>query len=407
MTEPDSPTPNEAPGELAALLAQYAGPEELLEAALQVRQAGYRRWDTHSPFPVHGIDRAMGIRPTILPWLVFAGGLTGGLVALGLQWWTNTIDYPLLTSGKPLFSLPANIPIIFELVILFAALTTFFGVMALNGLPQFWHPTFDSRRFARFSSDGFFLSIEARDPKFNPQVTRELLEATGAAAIDLCYAPARGREIPAAVWWGLATVACLALLPPLGTAWYRLGPKAQPRIHPIQDMDFQPKYKAQAPSGLFADGRAARPPVAGTVAREQLEADRALYQGKVDDQWVTEYPIPVDLPTMLRGQERFNVYCAPCHGLVGEGEGMVAQRAAQRAEPSWVPPLSIHADAVRQQPLGQLFHTITNGIRTMPAYGPQIPAEDRWAILLYVQALQRSQHTTLEDVPAELRSKLR
>lgn len=407
MAETEPNTPNTPGREIAALVAQYASPEELVEAATQVREAGYRAWDTHSPFPVHGIDRAMGIRPTILPWLVLGGGLAGCVVALGLQWWTNAVDYPFLISGKPLFSLPANIPVTFELIVLFAALTAFFGTLALNQLPQFWHPTFESSRFARATTDGFFLSIEARDPKFALEATQQLLETTGATAIDVCYTPTSGREIPRAIYWGLATLALLALLPPLGVAWYRSGTKALPRIHPIQDMDFQPKYKAQATSPLFADGRAARLPVAGTVAFDQLEANAALYTGKQGEQWVSEFPIAVDTATMKRGQERFNIYCAPCHGLTGEGDGVTAQRAIRRAEPSWVPPLSVHVDSVRQQPIGQLFNTITNGVRTMPAYASQIAAEDRWAIILYIQALQRSQHTTLEDVPADMRSKLR
>jgi hypothetical protein len=132
-------TPPAAPT-LAGIVAEYPGPDELLAAARQVRLAGYRRWDTHSPFPVHGMERAMGMRPTILPWLVLGAGLTGLAVALVLQLWTNGVNYPINVSGKPFFALPANIPVAFELIVLFSALTAFGGTLALNNLPQFWHP---------------------------------------------------------------------------------------------------------------------------------------------------------------------------------------------------------------------------------------------------------------------------
>ncbi len=407
MTETAPTNPNEPSEAIAALVAQYAGPDELLEAAAQVRDAGYRDWDTHSPFPVHGMDRAMGIRPTILPWLVLGAGMTGAIAAIGLQWWTNAIDFPYLISGKPLFSLPADIPVTFEVIVLFAALTTFFGSLALNRLPEFWHPTLENARFGQMTTDGFFLSIGARDPKFDREATMRLLVEAGAVAVEVCPEPVKGRKIPRGIYWVVATFTVLALLPPLSIAWYRSGPKRSPRLHPIMDMDKQPKYKTQTTSPLFTDGRADRPPVPGTVAQGDLDADTALYLGKVGEEWVSEFPIAVDMYAMQRGQERFGVYCAPCHGLAGDGNGMVAARAAERGEANWVPPLSIEAESVRQQPIGQIFNTITNGIRTMPAYGSQIPVEDRWDIVLYVKALQRSQQTTLDDVPADLQDKLR
>ncbi len=111
----------------------------------KTRAAGYKVWDVHSPFPIHGIDAVIGIRPTILPWLVLCGGLTGLCTGLGLQWFCNAYDYQLLVSGKPYFSLPANIPIIFECTVLFSALTTVFGMLGLNRLPLLYNPLFKSR----------------------------------------------------------------------------------------------------------------------------------------------------------------------------------------------------------------------------------------------------------------------
>ncbi len=174
-----------APAPTYGVLAEFDTVAALLAAARGVRDAGYRRWDAHSPFPVHGLDRAMGVRPTLLPWLVLGGGLAGAGGSLLLQWWTNAIDYPYVISGKPFFSLPANIPVIFESTVLLAALTAFFGMLALNRLPELYHPVFKSDRFRRVTSDRFFIVIEAADPRFDPQRTPALLRSLGATAVEV------------------------------------------------------------------------------------------------------------------------------------------------------------------------------------------------------------------------------
>ncbi len=414
MTE-TKPTTDGAgsPPILAGLLAEFDGPEALLAAAEKVRDAGYRRWDAHSPYPIHGIERAMGIRPTVLPWLVLGAGVGGAAVALLMQWWMNAVDYPLVISGKPLFSLPANIPIAFELIVLCSAFAAFGGALALSRLPQFWHPVFSAERFRRATTDGFFLSIEAADPQFDPAGTGQLLASLGATAVEACHEPDAGRNVPRALFAALAAALLLAVLPPLWIARARSVTSNEPRIHLIQDMDFQPRYQAQAEGPFFDDRRAMRPSVAGTIAVGQLDADDHLHRGRVGGTWATAFPIPVAREAMEQGRQRFNIYCAPCHGLAGEGDGMIARRAAQRIigeQPgfaTWVAPRSLHASAVVEQPVGQLFHTITNGLNTMPAYAAQIPVEDRWKIVLYERALQRSQKARLEDVPEAYRSQLK
>jgi len=414
MTE-TKPTTDDAgpPPPLAGLLAEFAGPEALVAAAEKVRDAGYRRWDAHSPYPVHGIERAMGIRPTLLPWLVLGAGVAGAAVALLLQWWTNAVDYPVISSAKPLFSLPANIPIAFELIVLFSAFAAFGGALVLSRLPQFWHPVFSAERFRRATTDAFFLSIEATDPQFDLAGTGQLLASLGATAVEACHEPAAGRKVPRALYVALAVAALLAVLPPLWIARARATTSEKPRIHPIQDMDFQPRYQSQAASPLFADGRAMRPNVAGAIAVGQLDADDHFYRGQLGGKWATTFPIPVTREAVERGRQRFNVYCAPCHGLAAEGDGMIARRAAERItgeQPgfaTWVAPRSLHTPAVVEQPVGQVFNTITNGLNTMPAYAAQIPVEDRWKIVLYERALQRSQKARLEDVPEAYRSQLK
>ncbi len=196
-------------------------------------------------------------------------------------------------------------------------------------------------------------------------------------------------------------------------AMARAVPSSRTRIHIIQDMDNQPKFRAQHANALFADGRAMRPPVAGTVARGRLEADDHYHRGIVNDAWATTFPpqVRVDLDLLYRGQGRFNIYCAPCHGYAGYGDGMVNERAMELVNlglngTTWVQPKSVHEQLIREQPVGQTFNTITNGVRNMSGYAAQIPTEDRWAIVAYVKALQRSQSADLNDLPPDQRTDL-
>lgn len=199
----------------------------------------------------------------------------------------------------------------------------------------------------------------------------------------------------------------LSLIPPLLIAKARVTKSSAPRVHFIPDMDDQPKFRAQSRNRLFADRRAMRPPVPGAVARDRLHADDAFYRGKVGDAWVATFPVPVTNSLIRRGQERFDIFCATCHGLAGAGDGPTAVRADRLQEGTWTPPASFHTDLVRERPVGHLFNAITYGIRNMPAYGPQIPEMDRWAIVAYVRALQRSQYATVNDVPADYRPTLK
>jgi hypothetical protein len=172
------------PVRLYGLLVEFDDPNTLVAACEMVRDTGFQKWDAHTPFPLHGMDEAMGIRGTRLPLIVLAGGICGCGLALLMQWWMNAVDYPFLISGKPYFGLPANIPITFELTVLVSALSTFFGMWGLNGMPRLYHPLFRSRNFRRTTSDRFFIVIEAADPKFDAQRTREFLSTLGGVSIE-------------------------------------------------------------------------------------------------------------------------------------------------------------------------------------------------------------------------------
>jgi hypothetical protein len=169
-------------------LAEFDSPAALYRAAERVREAGFEKWDAHSPFPVHGLERAMGLRRSMVPLVVLVLGLGGAAAGMGLQWWVATRAYPLVVSGKPFFSWPAFVPIMFECGVLGGAAGAVLGFLGLSRLPQPWHPLFDSPRFERVTDDRFFISIEAADPRFDRGETVRLLERAGATAVELVEA---------------------------------------------------------------------------------------------------------------------------------------------------------------------------------------------------------------------------
>lgn len=163
--------------DIYGLMAEFDQPEDLVAAAERTRETGYRGVDAYTPFPVHGLDEAIGIRRTRLPWVVLIGGILGGLTGYALQYWISAIDYPLNVGGRPYNSWPAFIPVIFELTVLFASFAAVLGMLGLNGLPQPYHPVFNVPRFELASRTHFFLVIEATDPKFDRAETKQFLES--------------------------------------------------------------------------------------------------------------------------------------------------------------------------------------------------------------------------------------
>ncbi|MBV9216071.1 MAG: DUF3341 domain-containing protein [Acidobacteria bacterium] len=164
---------------LHGIMAEFDTATELVDAARRVRDAGYVDTDAFSPFPLHEIDEALGIKRSVLPYLIFAGGITGLLSGLGLEWFVHVYDFPIIVGGRPHFSLPAFVPPMFELTILFAAFTAVFGMLFLNGLPSPYHPVFNIERFALATREKFFLLIESSDPQYDYAATRSFMESLG------------------------------------------------------------------------------------------------------------------------------------------------------------------------------------------------------------------------------------
>ncbi len=487
--EPAAPRPKTR---AVGLVAEFHDPHKLVDACDHARQAGYKKMDAYSPFPVHGIDPAIGIRRTRLPFFVLAVGLTGCLFALAMQYYTNKVDespifpgYRFLISGKPDFSLPANIPVTFEVIVLSSAFATFFGMWALNRLPRFANPLHRLPRFRRVTNDLFFLMIENDDPKFDAKRTRQQMEEWGADAVEVCEEDLTDQQLPKVIRMAGVVLLFFLLLPP-ALVFRAAGQTSRlPRLHVVPDMDWQDKVKTQTVSPnlgseddvdyLYSDLRAMRKPLPGTFARgdlilntefstgikvggengpvdsgtgnpvagdtPQLKPDNSgevfastaasQQEGQttpsttasnqdpqtqdtqpptaannanqadggavavVEPDWVDKFPegVEVSLATLNRGQARFEIYCSVCHGYDGNGGGLVNQRALAlnvTGKAAWTAAKSLHDPTVKVQPVGRIFDTISNGRGTMGPYHSQIPVADRWAITMYVKALQET-----------------
>ena len=437
------------------VVAEYTSVDTLLDACRRVRDAGYTRTDAFAPFPIHGIDKALGIRPTGLPWIALVAGLTGTAIAFAMQVWMNGIDYPYLISGKPFISVPAFVPVAFELTILLASFGAFFGMWALNRLPRFSNPMFTNPRFDRATDDTFFLFIDASDDRFDQEGVEKFLAECGGEHIERVVEDDTPTQIPRFLLIGLGTIIAFSLVPALVVAKMRVSTSGSPRFHVFYDMDFSPAKDAQQTTTIFADTRAARPDVPGTVARGAYDADADFLSGVDhealtrlgrgaeqrlvarfapqaedvgDDEpgkdappvgaasteedetpWLTKNPLELSEDVFRRGKSQFEIYCAVCHGPDGRGNGLVNQRAQRILATTWTPPSNLLESNLHsgQYPDGKLFSTISYGIRKMGGYAAQMDARDRWAVVAYVRALQLSQNADLEMVPPEMRDSIR
>ncbi|QEG20274.1 quinol:electron acceptor oxidoreductase subunit ActD [Mariniblastus fucicola] len=440
-------TNNSSDKELVGLLAQFDDPTSLLAACNNAREAGYTKMDAYTPFPVHGIDPALGIKRSFLPFIVLAVALGAVVLGLGMQFYTNgggigdwSTDeaaifpgYRFMISGKPYFSLPANIPVTFEVIVLSSAFATFFGMWIINRLPRLSNPLHRVSRFKRVTNDKFFLMLEAKDDKFDASDSEAHLNQWGAVAIEEVNQDLTDTKLPS--WMAPAALigALLLLIPPVAIFSVYGSTNRKPRLHVVPDMDWQHKFKTQVlspniaekddPVYLFENRRAMRQPVEGSVRFGSLEDDSEMFRGikkefsgqaatvglksnvlastavqeeENPDQWITGFPegFKVNEDTLARGKQRFEIYCSVCHGYAGNGDGLVNQRAialAANGKASWTAAKSLHDPTVTdsvKNPTGRIYDTITNGRNTMGPYRDQIPVEDRWAIVAYVKALQ-------------------
>jgi len=391
---------------LHSVVALFKTPDSIIHATEKTVAAGYKDFDVHTPYPLHGMDHAMKLKGTNLPYVSLVFALIGFAVALVFQWYTlgdplsgisgELINlprwlerYPFVIGGKPLFSLPAFVPVMFELTVLFCALATAASlIMYFCNLPANAHPLHDTDYMRSVSSDRFGICIESSDPAFDEGKVKSFLEGVGGEDIQSVRQPYKRPPsfLSSIIFFGiLVGVVCV-----VSGKFYFIFNKVL-YWGPFTWMETQEKLTPQAPSILdesgkviFKDGRGMQTPVPGTVARGFMpyqfsqEPDQA-------GQLLTN-PLVVDEANLARGKDLYQIYCSICHGDFGKGEGSVSGRDAAKG----LRPPSLHSKKVKGWSDGRLYHVIVEGQNAMPAYDKQIQEKDRWAIILYLRALQRA-----------------
>ena len=304
------------------IIAEFTTAADILRAAQKVRDAGFTRWDVFTPFPVHGMDKAMGLRNSQVGWFSFLGGATGYTSGMLMVWYMNAYDYPIVIGGKPMFSPFYPFVPCFELTILLGAFGAVLGMLFLNRLPRLHHPLLKNRRFSQVTHDKFFVVIECDDPKYSEAATRKLLERRRQPA---------HRAGGGIMRYFLALFA-VCVLATVGVLGLRGSHFRRPPLYIFPDMERQPKLRPQTANAFFDDGMSSRLPVAGTIARSQPipVGDKLIYPwqetpvntGRVTGTNRVELnPLPVTAELLQRGEDVFNIVCAACHSKLGDGNG--------------------------------------------------------------------------------------
>jgi mono/diheme cytochrome c family protein len=372
-----------------AVVGLFETPEALLGAVTPAKAARLGRVEAYTPYPVHGLERALGLRRSPLGGMVMVMGVLGAVAAMLFQWWANAVDYPLITGGKPLFSWEAFVPIMFEMMVAFATFTAGLGMLfLLNRLPFFGHPLLASPLAGAVTRDRFGLAIEAeggRGPGVAVEPARAVLSGAGAPVVEVVPWPAPAPRLTATVLGRLGFgIVGACVVAGLLTYWaMKLFPVLPPMVH-MQD---QPKLMPQRTSTSFADGRVQRLPVVGTVARGHMPYDVAT----TEEAERLANPLPRSPAVMARGRHLFQTYCAVCHGPLANGSGSLTE--AYGATPA-----NLQSAALRGYSDGRIYDVIVLGKNTMPSYAADLSEDERWAVIHYLRALQRAQNAREEDL---------
>lgn len=367
-----------------SVAALFETPNTIIHAAEEAVKAGYTKFDVHTPYPLHGMDRAMSLKPSKLGYVTLFFGLSGALFILLFIYWAMSLDYPMVIGGKPFFAFPAFIPVTFETTVLLAALSTVFGMLAVFfNLPNNTHPLHDTDYMKAVSSDHYGLTIDADDPKFNEANVNAFLNGLGAKSIEIIYYPEK--EIyPIFQPKFIMLLAVVAVAVAAGT--YVTLNKVM-FITPFDWMMEQDKIVVQERSEFYSDEFGMRQPVDGTVARGFFPYE---FAGQTAPQQTLSNPLIPTKESLELGQKKYLTYCSPCHGYYADGDS--------RLRGQFPNPPTLHSNRSREMSDGMLYHIITNGQNIMPPYAAQVTKEERWAIVNYIRVLQRAKNAQVSDL---------
>lgn len=382
--------PEERTDKLYAVGALFNTPDEIMHAADVVSGSGYQNFDVNTPYPLHGMDDAMRLEPTKLGLFTFIFGMMGTLTAFSMIAWMMGIDYPNIIGGKPFFNIPPSIPIAFELTVLLGALGTVGTMLILfNRLPWINNPLHDTDYIRKTSSDKFGIVIRADDPMFNEAQVNDLYGKLGSKdVINIYHYAVEEEKVKTPIFDAkfLATVGAVGVVAAIVS--YLILRVALFEV-PFDWMWKQFKVTPQDKSEFFADQYGVRTPPKGTVAQGYMPYEYAGMPDSVVK--LLSNPLPLTEKNLEKGKNRYNTYCSPCHGYYGNGDS--------RLKGAFPNPPTLNSEKVRNWQDGNIYHVITNGQNVMPSYAKQISRDDRWAIVYYLRALQRSQNAKDEDLP--------
>ncbi len=369
---------------LFGVAATFKTPDEIINAAKKVTKSGYTQFDINTPYPVHGMDSAMKIKPSKLGFVTLIMGLSGAVIALLLMYWTMSVDYPLVIGGKPFFALPAFIPVTFELTVLLATVSTVVAMIALFfRLPDNKHPLHDTDYMKSVSADKYGVVIESNDAKFDEKAVTEFLQSLNPIKIELIYYPPEENYPifqPKFIMFLIGTAIIVS-----GGTYFSLNKLLN--ITPFNWMMDQDKLNPQKPSELFTDGFGMRTPVEGTVAQGFIPYP---YMGQANPTEVLSNPFLPSKENIQLGKDKYFTYCSPCHGYFADGDS--------RLRGQFPNPPTLHSKRARDFSDGMIYHIITNGQNVMPSYASQITRDERWAIVNYVRVLQRAKNASDSDL---------
>lgn len=373
---------------LYSLTALFNTPDEITKAAELITNEGYKNFDVNTPYPVHGLSSKMKLKPSTLGYFALALGLSGATIALLFMYWTMSIDYPMIIGGKPFFALPAFIPVTFEVTVLLASVGTVLVMLFIFfKLPNNSHPLHDTEYMKKVSNDKFGISIEAKDPKFNLEQIKELFASLGAEEVEEIYYDEEEINHKNKIFEPkfIAFLFVVAIVVAGGT-YFTLNKLLY--MSPFNFMLDQHRVDPQAKETMFKDGFGMRPPVEGTVARGFMPY---LYQEEPEKAgMLLSNPLLATEENLKLGQNKFNTFCSPCHGYFGKGDS--------RLNGQFPNPPSLHSEKLIQWQDGRIYHVIQVGQNIMPSYAKQLTEKEKWAIVLYIRALQRALNAKEEDL---------
>ncbi|MFC2085399.1 quinol:electron acceptor oxidoreductase subunit ActD [Bacteroidota bacterium] len=366
------------------MLYGYTGlfdqPDEIINAVNIITDKGYKKFDVNSPYPLHGMDKAMKLPPSKLGYAALIFGLSGTFFALFIMFWMSVIDYPLIIGGKPFFAFPAYVPIMFEVTVLSASIATVLTMIIVYfKFPNISHPWQGTEYIKKISSDMFGISIQADDEIFNSNSVIKLLNELGAKDISPVYYSSEVIEVKSELlnYKFIGLLLIIAVITSAST-YFTLNKLVY--LAPLNWMEKQEKYLPQQRSSIFPDGLSMRKPVQGTIARGQI-----LYNFKDDPneaERLLKNPLIPTASNVSLGKEKYNIFCSPCHGYFGKGKS--------RLKGKFPNPPSLHSEKSRNWTDGRLFHIISEGQNVMPSYSSQLNRNERWSIILYMRVLQRA-----------------